>query len=63
MSEKDKAAGRAIANALQHLPDDRKNYFFGFADGVEAAVNAQKKEGEETKDGKADRDAVAGEGR
>ena len=62
MSEKDKAAGRAIANALKHLPDDRKNYFFGFADGVEAAVNAQKKEKEDD-DAQVDRDDGPGEGR
>lgn len=61
MSEKDKAAGRAIANALKHLPDDRKNYFFGFADGVEAAVNAQKKEKEDD-DAEADRNDGTGEG-
>lgn len=61
MSEKDKAAGRAIANALKHLPDDRKNYFFGFADGVEAAVNAQKKEKEDD-DAEVDRNDGTGEG-
>lgn len=61
MSEKDKAAGRAIANALKHLPDDRKNYFFGFADGVEAAVNAKKKE-KEDEDAQVDRNDGTGEG-
>lgn len=51
MSKKDKDAGRAIAEALKHLPDDKREYFFGYADGVQAAVDAQKQK-TDTDDGK-----------
>lgn len=50
MSDKDKAAGHAIAEALKHLPDEKKEYFFGYADGVQAAVEAQKEKEEEDTD-------------
>lgn len=42
MSEKERAVGRAIADALKHLPEDKAEYFIGYAEGVRDAVEAQK---------------------
>lgn len=39
MSEKEKRICRALAKALEAIPEEKKEYFLGFAEGVEAAVN------------------------
>ena len=39
MSEKEKKICRALAKALEAIPEEKKEYFLGFAEGVEAAVN------------------------
>lgn len=36
MSEKEKSICKTLAKALNSIPDDRKEYFLGFAEGVEA---------------------------
>lgn len=38
MSEKEKRICRALAKALEAIPEEKKEYFLGFAEGVEAAM-------------------------
>lgn len=42
MSEKEKKIAQNLAKALNAIPDDKKEYFLGFAEGVEAAVKQKK---------------------
>lgn len=60
MSNKEKIAGRRLADALRHLPEDKAEYFIGYADGVEDAVKAA---AEKEDDDAANRNDDAGEGR
>lgn len=60
MSNKEKIAGRRLADALRHLPEDKAEYFIGYADGVEDAVKAA---AEKEDDDAVDRDDDAGESR
>lgn len=43
MSDKEKKIAQNIAKALNAIPDDKKEYFLGFAEGVEAAVKRKGK--------------------
>ena len=61
MSSKEKIAGRRLADALRHLPEDKAEYFIGYADGVEDAIKAAAEK--EANTGEANRDDDAGEGR
>lgn len=42
MSEKEKQIAKTIESALSILPDERKEYFLGFADGVAAMAEQVK---------------------
>lgn len=48
MSNKEKIAGRRLADALRHLPEDKAEYFIGYADGVEDAVKAAAEKEDDT---------------
>lgn len=48
MSSKEKIAGRRLADALRHLPEDKAEYFIGYADGVEDAVKAAAEKEDDT---------------
>lgn len=43
MAEKEKQIAQTIENALAELPEEKKQYFMGFAEGV-AAMAEQTKE-------------------
>lgn len=40
MSEKEKKIARAIVKAMNHIPDEKKEFFIGYAQGV---ADAKKK--------------------
>lgn len=42
MNEKDKQAMQTMANAIADLPDEKKQYFVGFAEGVAAMADQVK---------------------
>lgn len=44
MSEHEKAIAKKMADAIKALPDRKKEYFLGFADGVEAMSKHQDEE-------------------
>lgn len=46
MSEKEKNIAKTLEKALSSIPDAKKEYFLGFAEGVEAAnkSNAEKEQ-------------------
>lgn len=43
MSEKEKQIAQEILNAMNHIPDDKKEFFVGYAQGVADAVKKQRK--------------------
>lgn len=47
MSDKEKQTARKIADAMTKLPDDKREYLIGFAEGV-AAMSDKKKDTPET---------------
>lgn len=46
MKSKDRDAVKTISEAFQALPDDKKEYLIGFAEGVVAAKKAGRKGGQ-----------------
>jgi len=42
MSEKDKQAMQTMADAIADLPEEKKQYFVGFAEGVAAMADQVK---------------------
>lgn len=44
MSEEQKKTAKALAEAFEALPDEKKEYLLGFAEGVAAATEKAKKE-------------------
>lgn len=40
MSEREKQICQALAKALEAIPEEKKEYFLGFAEGVEAAISS-----------------------
>lgn len=63
MSDKEIEVGVKLAVALKKLPKDKADYFLGYAEGVEAAVNSLKKKEVEEGNAQDDRNDVTGEGR
>lgn len=41
MSDNEKKIAKKLADALKKLPKEKAEYFIGYADGVDAAVNAK----------------------
>ena len=39
MDEKEKQVGKTLSNAIADLPDEKKQYFIGFAEGVKAMAD------------------------
>ena len=50
MSDNEKKIAKKLADALKKLPQEKAEYFIGYADGVEAAVNANNNERKEDAD-------------
>lgn len=40
MSEHEKQICQALVKALEAIPEEKKEYFLGFAEGVEAAISS-----------------------
>lgn len=47
LSEKEKKIAQAITKAMKHIPDDKKEFFIGYAQGV---ADAKKKQEETAED-------------
>ena len=48
MSDKEKTIAKKLEKALPSIPDAKKEYFMGFAEGVEAANKAAQERQEQT---------------
>ena len=48
MKSKDRDAVKTISEAFQALPDDKKEYLIGYAEGVAAAKKQEEKEDKPT---------------
>lgn len=46
MSGKEKAIAKSLADAVNALPDNKKEYLIGFAEGVAAMAEKQKEKNE-----------------